>query len=103
MRRLFSKSDCQTLGFVLALVVLLAGLPMTTGIVLVSGHSEPELTINICQPLQTFNLRLNTLFARPALAVLQFVFWDMGSAVIRETARMLEYTAPPDTPPPKLV
>ncbi|MGD0291274.1 MAG: hypothetical protein ABSC63_16685 [Candidatus Binataceae bacterium] len=102
MRRLFSQSDLQTLGFFLALIVLSASLPLTTGFVLVSGHSEPELTMNICQPLQTFNLVFNPLIARPAPTVPEFVLCDMGSAMIGESAPSVDYSADPDTPPPKL-
>jgi hypothetical protein len=103
MRRLLSKSDLQTLGFALAIVVLAASLPFAAGVVILSGHNEPELTVNTCQPLQTFNLTLNTLLAAPAPAVPEFVLLDLGSSGDAAPARLVDHRATPDTPPPKLV
>ena len=54
MRQLFSKAEPQTLSSVLAIVLLLSSIPLTGGIVLVSGPTQPEFTINICQPIQAF-------------------------------------------------
>jgi hypothetical protein len=102
MRRLLSKSDLQSLGLLMALVVLSTTLPLSVGTILVSDHGQPEITENICQPLQTFNLVLNTLLARPAPAVPEFVLCALGLALIRETTRRVDYRETPDTPPPKL-
>jgi hypothetical protein len=103
MRRLFSKSDLQTLGLLMALVVLSSTLPLSIGTIIISDHGQPEITENICQPLQMFNLVISTLLARPAPAVPEFVLCDMGSAVLEVTARSLDNREAPDTPPPKLV
>jgi hypothetical protein len=103
MQRLFSKSDLQTLALTLALMVLWTSIPLTTGVVILSGHREPELTMNICQPLQTFDLVLNTLIARPATTEPEFILTETGSAVPREPARPIHFRKAPDTPPPKLV
>ena len=103
MQRLFSKSDLQTLALTLALMVLWTSIPLTTGVVILSGHREPELTLNICQPLQTFDLVLNTLIARPATTEPEFILTDTGSAVRREPTRPIHFRKAPDTPPPKLV
>ena len=103
MLRLFSKFDLRTLGLVIALVVLSTTLPLLSGTIIISDHGQSELTMNICQPLQTFNLVLNTLVPRPVRAVPEFVLFDMGSAVLGETLRIVEHMEAPDTPPPKLV
>ena len=99
---LFSKTDRRQLSIVLSLVLFLVGLPSAVGLVVV-GPSQPELTINICQPLQTFNLTLNTLIARPVPIVPEFVLLDLGSSVDAAPARLVDHRATPDTPPPKLV
>jgi len=103
MRRLFSKFDLQTLGFVLALVVLSTTLPSSVGIVIISDHGQPEITENICQPLQTFSLVFNILLARPAPAVPELVLCDMGSALPGGITRTVDRGEAPDTPPPRLV
>jgi hypothetical protein len=103
MRQLFSKADLWDLGLLLIIVLLLASVPSTAGLVVVSGPSQPELTMNICQPPQTFNLALNTLVAPPAPTVPEFVLCDMGLAAPTGTVRPVDYRKAPDTPPPKLV
>jgi hypothetical protein len=103
MSQLFTKANLRDLSLLMAIVLLLASAPSTAGFVIVSGPSQPELTINICQPLQTFNLALNTLIAPQAPTVAEFVLCDMGSAMIGERARIVDHTEAPDTPPPKLV
>ena len=102
MARLFSKTDRRNLSVVLSLVLLLVGMPSAVGLV-AAGPRQPELTINICQPLQTFNLTLNTLLAPPAPIVPEFVLIDVGSSVDATPARPVDHRAAPDTPPPKLV
>ena len=103
MRRLFSESDLQTLGLMMAMVILSTTLPSSIGIVAVSDHGQPQISENICQPLQTFNLVMTTLLARPAPSVPEFQLRDWGSAVFEETARFPESREAPDTPPPRLV
>jgi hypothetical protein len=102
MRQLFSKADLRNLSLVVAIALLLASVPVTDGLVIVAGPSQPELTANICQPLQTFSLTLNTLLVRPAPTVPVFLLCDLGLAVIETTARRVDYREAPDTPPPKL-
>jgi len=103
MRRLFSKAALRDLSLLVAIVLLLASAPSIAGFVIVSEPSQPELTMNICQPLQTFNLVFNTLLARPEPCRPDFVICDMGSAALGETARTVDHREAPDTPPPKLI
>ena len=103
MRQAFSKFELRTLSCMIAAVILLGGLSVGSGVAIVSGPHHPELTVNICQPLQTFSLVLNALLARPAPTVPEFVQCDLGSAVLGETDRSLDNWEAPDTPPPKLV
>jgi hypothetical protein len=101
MRQLFSKADLRHLSLIVAIVLLLAGVPTTAGFILVSGPSQPELTVNICQPIQMFDRVSNTLLARPAKFLPEFVLCDLGSTAITETVRLIDCTVAPDTPPPK--
>ena len=101
MRQLFSKADLRHLSLIVAIVLLLASVPSTAGFVVVSGPSQPELTVNICQPIQMFDRVSNTLLARPATVLPEFVLRDLGSAAVKETVRLVDCKVAPDTPPPK--
>lgn len=98
---MFSKADLRDLSLIVAIVMLLASVPLTTGFVVVSGPSHPELTINICQPIQMFDRVSNTLLARPATVLPEFVLRHLGSTAVKETVRLVDYKVAPDTPPPK--
>jgi hypothetical protein len=102
MTRLFSKTDRRQLSLVLSLILVLAGLPSAVGLVIV-GSSQPEFTVNICQPLQAFNLTLNTLLVPPAPRVPEFLLLDFGPSPIAAPARSVDHRAAPDKPPPKIV
>jgi len=98
--RLFSQTDLRDLSLIVAIVMLLASLPSTAGFVL-SGSSHPELSVNICQPLQMLDRVSNTLLARPAAVLPEFVLQDLGFTVVKEAARPVDFKFAPDTPPPK--
>ena len=101
MKHLFSKTDLRDLSVILAIVMLLGSIPSTAGLVLVSGPSHPEWTINICQPLQMFDRVSNTLLARPATVLPEFVLRDLGSTAVKKAVRLVDLKVAPDTPPPK--
>lgn len=101
MRRPFSQATQQALGSVLALVLLLTTVPLTSGVAVFSGPAQPEFTINICQPIQTFEGVSNSLLARPAMVAQEFVLFCWGLVKIEPTARIVECRAAPQTPPPK--
>jgi hypothetical protein len=101
MRQLFSKGELRTLSSVLAVVLLLISVPLSGGIVLVSGPSQPELTINVCQPIQAFDRVSNTSLARPAVNVPQFVLSFLDSLTAEAITVVSERNVAPDTPPPK--
>ncbi|HEY6417670.1 MAG TPA: hypothetical protein VIX59_01600 [Candidatus Binataceae bacterium] len=101
MRYWFSKTDLRDLSLILAIVLLLAGAPSTAGFVVVSGTSRPQLTINLCQPIQMFDRVSNTLLARPAAVLSEFVLRDFGASVAKQVVRLIELKVAPDTPPPK--
>jgi len=101
MRQLFSKADLRDLSLVVAIVMLLASVPTTGGVVVVAGPSHPELTINICQPIQMFDRVSNTLLARPATVLPEFILRDLGSTAVKKAVRPVDFKVAPDTPPPK--
>ena len=99
----FSKAEVRTLSSVLALVLLLSSIPLAGGIVVVTGPSRPEITLNMCQPVQAFERVLKTLLARPAVSVPQFVLCFLDSLAATTSTQVLERNEAPETPPPKLV
>ncbi len=101
MRQLFSKADLRDLSLIVAIVMLLASVPPNPGFVVVSRTSRPELTINICQPLQMLDRVSKILLARPATVLPEFVLRAMGPTAVRETVRLVDCKVAPDTPPPK--
>jgi hypothetical protein len=101
MRQLFSKTDLRRLSSIVAIVMLMAGVPSTPGFMVLSGPSQPQLTVNLCQPVQMFDRASNTLLARLAAVLPEFVLPDIGSAVGKETVRFVDCKVSPDTPPPK--
>jgi hypothetical protein len=74
---LLSKSERRALSSVLALLIVLASLPLTAGVVLAVGSGQPEFTANICQPVQMFDRVSNTQVARQAAVVGEFVLRDL--------------------------
>ena len=101
MRHLFSTTDLRDLCLIMAIVMLLGSVPATVGLVVVSGPSHPEWTINICQPLQMFDRVSNTLLARPATVLLEFALSDLGSTAVKHAVPLVDLKVAPDTPPPK--
>lgn len=101
MRQLFSKTGLRDLSLIVAIVMLLASIPSTAGLVVVSGPARPELTVNICQPIQMFDRVSNILLARPATVLPEFILRHLGSTAPKETARLVDRNVAPDTPPPK--
>ena len=102
MRNLFSKTELRDLSLLLALVMLLASAPSCAGFVIASRPIHGELTINICQPLQTFDRVSNVLLAPPATVMPDFQLGDLGSTRVKNDLQMVDFRIPPDTPPPKL-
>jgi hypothetical protein len=101
MRQLFSKADLRDLSLIMAIVMLLASVPANAGLVVVSGPSRPELTVNICQPIQMLDRVSNTLLARPATVMPEFIVCHLGWIAPKEAVRLADCKVAPDTPPPK--
>lgn len=102
MRQLFSKSDLRALSSILAVILFLASAPLGVGIVVVAGPSHPELTVDICHPIQALDLVPALLLARPAAPVLESILRDCGSMTADTAPQLVELRIAPDTPPPKL-
>jgi len=102
MRRIFPNRDLRFLSAALAVVLFMASAPLTAGVIVVSGPSHPELTVDICHPVQALDLVPGILLARPAAAILESVLCNLGSITADAAPRSIELWIAPDTPPPKL-
>lgn len=101
MKQLFSKVDVQVLSSVLAALLLLTTIPLSCGVVIVSGPTQPEFTINICPPTQIFDRASNTMLARPAANLPQFNLFFTGPLAAHSGPPVVECNITPETPPPK--
>ena len=102
MMRLFSKADLQALSSILALTIVLVSSPLTASVVVTAGPTHPEITANICHPIQPLALASNVLLARAAASKPEASLSDLGSVLGMAAPRLIECRVPPDTPPPKL-
>jgi hypothetical protein len=101
MRQPLSKAEVGTLSSVLAFVLLLSNLSSISGIVVVPGPTQPEFTINICQPIHALDRVSNSPIARPALNAPEFVLSFLRSHRTTTAPVVSERNVAPDTPPPK--
>jgi hypothetical protein len=99
--QLFSEAEVRTLSSILAVVLLLSSVPLTGGMVIVSRPSQPEITINICQPVQAFDCVSKTLLARPTVSLPQFVLCFLDWLAAAPSPQVADRTEAPDPPPPK--
>ena len=84
----------------MAVVLLLASLPSTAGFVILFGPSQPELTVNICQPIQMFDRVSNTCslaLRRSHRSLFSATRFGHGT----ETARIVDWKDNPRHPTPK--
>jgi hypothetical protein len=103
MKQLFSETERRALSSILAVALLLASVPLCSGIVIVAGPTQPEFTINICHPIQSFDRVTNVLLARPAPTSPQFALAESGPYGDDLSLAVVGLTEPPDPPPPKLL
>jgi hypothetical protein len=101
MKQLFSSAGLRRLSLMLSVVLLLASAAQVAGVVVVFGPSQPEFTVNICQPIQAFDRVSNTLLARPTMGLAEFGIFDLGSVAEKQAVRLVDCRIAPDTPPPR--
>jgi hypothetical protein len=101
MKRWFSNSELRGLSWMMAAIILAGSMSLAMGVALASGPVHPELTINICQPLQVSMVATSTLLARPAPPVSDFAVKQTGSTVIGAVTLSGAEPCAPDTPPPR--
>ena len=96
-----SQSERRLVSPILAAVLLLASLPLTSGVIVVVGPDHPEFTMNICQPIPSFDRTATILLARPASTSPQFLLADLGFDASETISPRVGFLCCPDPPPPK--
>jgi hypothetical protein len=94
------KRPDHTVAAVLALAVLLGGMPLTLGVV-VQDHG-PMFTLNICHPLQSFDRSpVPVLAVMPEHPAVREHLPERGHAAAPAQPLRLRAADAPDPPPPK--
>ena len=101
MRRLFSKANLQAFSSVVAFVLLLGTTPLTSGVSTVPASGHPEITVNICTPIQMLSYASSSTLARPSVSVPRFVLFFQSFIKATANVEVVKCNQPPDTPPPK--
>ncbi len=102
MTRLFSNTDLRGLSLIVAIAMLLTALPVFSAVSIVTSSGRPEITNNICHPIQASECAPETTLARPAVGLPDIVLCDFGPTALGQTARLGDFKIAPDTPPPKI-
>ena len=101
MRRILSNRDLRLLSAAMAVMLFMAGTPLIAGVTVISGPGHPELSVDICHPLQSVDVVPGILMARPAAPLIESMLSEFGRNAGRSIAPPPELRVAPDTPPPK--
>jgi hypothetical protein len=96
-------SKCKTRGLsaFLALSILLGSLCVVTGLCVVPGPDHPQVALEMCHPLQSFNVVSTPLIAPPASSFQNPVFYAQGAIPERAESKIVNLSVAPDPPPPR--
>jgi hypothetical protein len=101
MRLVLTRCKSPGVSLLLAACVLIGSLSVTTGLRIVPGPDRPEISLDVCHPLQTLNVAAATLIAPPASAPATPVLYEQGVIAQGPAAKTVARSFPPDPPPPK--
>lgn len=102
MNFLFAKCRSQAMSALLAAVILLGSVPALTGVCIVSGPGHPQVTLDVCHPLQAFNTVDKVFLAHPDAGNIADPALDFqGTVPDRSMHKLIDLAFAPDPPPPK--
>jgi hypothetical protein len=99
--RWLSKSDTRLLSAILAVVILLGSIPLSVGVTIVAGPTQPTFTVNICQPLQPAAGVSSNPLARPAAAALLHLLVEHATILASTQKSVADLPIAPESPPPE--
>ena len=98
----FAKCRSRAMSAVLAAVILLGSVPALTGVCTVSGPAHPQVTLDVCHPLQAFNAVDKVFLAHPDTGNIPDPALDFqGTVPDHSTHKLIDLRFAPDPPPPK--
>src|SRR5208282_6199897 len=101
MRLLLTRFNLPSLSLLLAFCALIGSFSVTTGLRVVPGPDRPEISLDVCHPLQTLNLAATTLIAPPASGPTTPVLYEQGVIAQGPAAKTIDRIFAPDPPPPQ--
>jgi hypothetical protein len=96
-----SKFESRGLSAALAMLILLGSVYVSSGLGIVPGSAHPEIALDVCHPLQTFNLVSKVLITRPDSGFPRPALDVRGTIPEQPTIRIISLSFAPDPPPPK--
>jgi hypothetical protein len=96
-----TKYRSRALVVLLASCLLLGSFSVVTGLCMKPGPQRPEISLEVCHPVQAANLVANIVAARPASGLSLSTIFPRQSIVERPLARLIDFIFTPDPPPPK--
>ena len=99
---LLSKFEVRCLGALLAVLILFGSISTLSGVCIVSGTGRPQVTLDVCHPLQAFSVVSKVLLAHPDSGGMpEPVLQLQGTISEHSTHRLIDLCFAPDPPPPK--
>jgi len=87
---------------VLAAVILLGSVPALSGAYIARGPEHPQITLDVCNPLQGPSPVSKVFLAHPGSGALEEpVLEFQGTTPESSTRRLIDLAFAPDPPPPK--
>jgi hypothetical protein len=101
MRLVLTWCKLPGVSLLLAACVLIGSFSVTTGLRIVPGPDRPEISLDVCHPLQTLNLAAATLIAPPASGPATPVLYEQGVIAQGPAAKTIDRSFAPVPPPPR--
>ena len=96
-----TKYCSGALAVLLASCLLLGSFSVVTGLCIKPGPQAPEISLDVCHPLQAANPVANVVVARPASGWSLPEIFPRRLIVERPVARLINFISAPDPHPPK--
>ena len=101
MNHFFAKCRSRGISALLAICILAGGFSVMNGLCTVPGPQHPEIALDVCHPLQSFNLTVTQLVAPPT-SFFSFPAPSVcGLVTERQHTKFNNLNPAPDPPPPK--
>jgi len=95
------KCNSPLVCVMLAFGILIGSFSVIQGLCIVSGPDHPEISLDVCHPIQGINLVTIVSIARPASNSYEPSRFPADRVVAPASAKILDLSFAPDPPPPK--